>query len=296
MTAGEPLPGPRLAAAASRALGAVPPPALVLLGIVSVQVGAAVAKQIFSTAGAMGTVAMRLGFAAVILLLLWRPGWRVERRALPVIVGYGLVLGGMNLAFYLALERIPLGVAVTIEFLGPLGVAVFGSRRLRDVVWVLLAGAGVLLLSRSDGGLNWVGVLFALLAAVAWAAYILLGASLGSRTSGGGGLALAMTVAAAAVVPFGVVEAGTSLLHPGVLLAGLGVALLSSVIPYSVELEALRTIPPRVFGVLMSLEPAVAALAGLIFLGEFLQLTQWIAVCCVVTACIGATRGGVPEA
>jgi inner membrane transporter RhtA len=288
-----PRPGPFTLAA--KAFGAIPPPALVLLGVVSVQVGAAVAKQLFTLAGAAGTVTLRLVLAAVVLLLIWRPSLRLDRRTYLVIAGYGLVLGAMNLAFYQSIKYIPLGAAVTIEFLGPLAVAVFGSRRWLDGVWALLAAGGVLLLTRVDGGLALPGVLFALAAAVCWAGYILMAAALGSRTSDGKGLALAMVFGAALALPFGVAEAGLMLLDPIVLIAGAGVALLSSVIPYSLELEALRRMPPRVFGILMSLEPAVAALAGLIVLHEALHPAQWAAVFCVVLASVGATRTARPE-
>lgn len=280
---------------AARAFGAIPPPALVLLGVVSVQVGAAVAKQLFTLAGAAGTVTLRLVLAAVVLLLMWRPSLRLDRRTYLVIAGYGLVLGAMNLTFYQSIKHIPLGAAVTIEFLGPLAVAVFGSRRWSDGLWALLAAVGVVLLTGVDGGLALPGVLFALAAAVCWALYILLATSLGSRTSDGGGLALAMVFGAALALPFGVAEAGTALLDPVVLIAGAAVALLSSVIPYSLELEALRRIPPRVFGILMSLEPAVAALAGLVVLHEALHPAQWLAVFCVVLASAGATRTAKPE-
>lgn len=279
----------------SRVLGAVPPPALVLLGIVSLQIGAAVAKQLFTLAGASGTVTLRLVFAAAVLLVIWRPSLRITRRMLLTVVLYGVVLASMNLFFYQALERIPLGAAVTIEFLGPLAVAVFGSRRWLDGLWALLAAGGVLLLTQAEGGLEFTGVLFALAAGACWAGYILAAAALGSQSSDGQGLAMAMAVAALIVLPFGVVEAGTTLLNPLVLLAGLGVALLSSVVPYSLELEALRKIPPRVFGILMSLEPAVAALAGLVVLGESLRPAQWVAVCCVVMASAGATRTARPD-
>ncbi|KAA2261205.1 EamA family transporter [Solihabitans fulvus] len=289
------VPRARLAALAGRTLGAMPPPALVLFGIVSLQVGAAVAKQLFSLAGAAGTVTLRLVGAAVVLVLVWRPSLRLDRRTLLVVLGFGAVLGCMNLAFYQALARIPLGAAVTIEFLGPLAVAVAGSRRWLDGLWALLAGGGVVLLTRSDGGLAWSGVLFALVAAVCWACYIMLGAALGSRTDDGKGLALSAVLAGLLVLPFGIADAGTTLLQPAVLIAGLGVALLSSVIPYSLELEALRRIPPRVFGVLMSLEPAVAAVAGLLVLGESLRPVQWVAVCCVVIASAGATRAARPD-
>ncbi|MBN6035941.1 DMT family transporter [Amycolatopsis sp. 195334CR] len=293
--AGEPLPRPGLLALAGRTLGAVPPTLQVLIGIVSVQVGAAFAKQLFAITGPSGTVTLRLFFAAVVLLLIWRPALRMGRRAVPVVLGYGLVLAAMNIFFYQAIARIPLGIAVTIEFLGPLGVALAGSRRWRDAVWALLAAGGVILLSETRGDISLLGMGFALAAGLCWGAYILLGAALGSRTSEGNGLALAMAFGALVAMPTGVIESGTNLLDPWVLFIGLMVALLSSVIPYSLELEALRKIPPRVFGILMSLEPAVAAVAGLIVLGEALHVPQWLAICCVVAASIGATRSAKPD-
>ncbi|MET8758994.1 EamA family transporter [Lentzea sp. NPDC004782] len=280
----------------ARLTGGIPPTALVLLGIVSVQVGAAFAKQLFAVAGAAGTVTLRLVVAAVVLVAIWRPSLRLDRRMLVVVLSYGVVLGAMNLCFYFALERIPLGAAVTIEFLGPLTVAVAGSRRWLDGLWVLLAGTGVVLLTRVQGGLALPGVLFALAAGACWAAYILLAAKLGSKSSDGKGLALAMVVGSAVALPFGISSAGTAMLDPVVLAAGLAVALMSSVIPYSLELEALRRMPPRVFGILMSMEPAVAALAGLVLLGEQLKPAQWVAVCCVVVASVGSTRSARPEA
>ena len=274
----------------------ISPTVLVLLGIVSVQVGSALAKQLFSAVGAFGTVALRLCFAAAVLILWWRPSLRMSRRAWMVVLGYGLVLGTMNLCFYLALARIPLGIAVTIEFLGPLTVALVASRRWLDVFWALLAAAGVVLLMEGRGDLNLVGFLFALAAGTCWGLYILIGAALGRHTTGGNGLALGIAAAALVAVPFGAAEAGVAMVQPWVLLAGLGVALLSSVIPYSLELEALRKMPPRVFGILMSLEPAMAALVGLVVLQESLHWSQWIAVACVVAASAGATRGARPDA
>ena len=284
------LPRVSLIALAGRALGAVPPPAQVLAGIVSVQIGAALAKQLFGAVGSVGTVALRLFFAALVLLAVWRPSLRMERRAWAVVVGYGLVLGAMNLCFYLALAKIPLGIVVTIEFLGPLAVAIGGSRRWLDGVWALLAAGGVVLLTEGRGDLHLAGILFALAAAACWACYILLSAALGRHTTDGSGLALGMALAAVVVAPVGIVDSGTALLEPWVLAVGLGVALLSSVIPYSLELEALRRIPPKVFGVLMSLEPGVAALVGLVVLGEILGPLQWLAVLLVVAASVGATR------
>ena len=279
-----------------RAFGAVPPPALVLIGIVSVQLGSALAKQLFGEVGSFGTVALRLFFAAVVLLLVWRPSLRLDRRTWTVVLAYGVVLGLMNLSFYLSLARIPLGIAVTIEFLGPLVVALAGSRRWLDAFWAVLAAAGVVLLMEGGGDLDPVGVLFALAAGAFWGLYILVGAALGRHTTEGNGLALGMAVAAFVAVPFGVADAGTALIQPWVLIAGLGVALLSSVVPYSLDLEALRRIPARVFGILMSLEPAMAALIGLIVLNESLLWSQWVAVLCVVAASAGATRGAQPEA
>lgn len=274
-----------------RRFGAIPPPLLVLCGVVSLQVGAAFAKHLFVLVGAGGMVWLRLLFAAIVLLAVWRPALRRRSpRTWLVIAGYGTVLAGMNMAIYHSFERIPLGVAVTIEFLGPLAVAVLGSRRKLDLVWALLAAAGVLLLARGDGGLDVIGVLLALLAAVCWGAYILIGGKLGEHTQGGAGLALGMAFGALVATPLGAGQAGAEIARPEVLLAGVVVALMSSVIPYSLELEALRRMPPGVFGVLMSLEPAVAALAGLAVLGEWLGPLQWVAIVCVVAASVGATR------
>ena len=290
-------PSPRssLTALAGRTFGAIPPPTLLLLGIVSVQLGSALAKHLFSTVGSFGTVALRLFFAAAVLMLFWRPSLHMNRRTWTVVLSYGVTLGLMNECFYLALARIPLGIAVTISFLGPLAVALAGSRRWLDALWAVLAAGGVVLLMEGRGDLNLVGILFALAAGTCWGLYILVGAALGRHTTEGNGLALGMAVAAMVAVPFGVADSGTALIQPWVLVAGLGVALLSSVIPYSLDLEALRRIPPRVFGILMSLEPAVAALIGLIVLQESLLWTQWIAVLCVVAASAGATRGARPD-
>ncbi len=277
-------------AALRQGVGGVPPTALVMAGIVSLQLGQALATRLFAATGPAGVVSLRLLFAGVVLLVFWRSALRIRRSALPVVLAYGSVLALMNVAFYEAIARIPLGIAATIEFLGPLGVALAGSRRWIDPVWAVLAGGGVLLLTQADGTIVWTGIVLALIAAALWAAYILLGAKLGETTSGGGGLALAMAFGGLMVAPFGIAGAGTALLQPTVLLAGFGVALLSSVLPYSVELEALRRIPPRVFGVLMSLEPAVAALAGVLVLSQALNLPQWGGIACVVAASIGATR------
>jgi len=295
LAAADPLPRSSPVALAGRALGRVPPTAQVLAGIVSVQIGAALAKQLFATVGSNGAVALRIFFAAVVLLVVWRPSLRLSRRAWAVVVSYGLVLGAMNVSFYLALAQLPLGVTVTITFLGPLAVAIGGSRRWLDGLWALLAAGGVVLLTEGGGGdVHLVGILLALVTAACWASYILLSAALGRHTTDGGGLALGMALATLVVAPVGIAEAGSALFEPWVLLAGFGVALLSSVIPYSLELEALRRMPPKVFGVLMSLEPAVASLVGLLVLGEILGVTQWLAVLMVVAASVGATRTASP--
>lgn len=272
-----------------RGLGRVPPIVLVLSGVISLQVGAALATQLFALTGPVGTVTLRLLFAAVILLLVWRPSVRVDRHAVPVVLGYGVVLAGMNMSFYAAIARIPLGLAVTVEFLGPLTIALLAARRWWHVLWAALAAGGVALLTKGGATVSWSGVLFALGAATGWGCYVPLSAALGEKTTGGGGLAWGMAVGALIAAPVGVLDAGRELLNPAALAAGLGVALLASVVPYSVELEALRRMPPGVFGVLMSLEPAVAALAGLVILGQELRPAQWVAVVLVVVASIGVT-------
>ena len=216
----------------------------------------------------------------------------LSRRDLGLILAFGLVLGGMNFAFYSSLDRIPLGVAVTFEFVGPLGVAVLGSRRPLDLLWVGLAAAGILLLSDfGSADLDALGVALALLAGAFWAAYILLSVKVGAVLPGGQGLALAMIVGSLVVLPVGVADGGSNLLVGWVLAAGLAVAVLSSAIPYSLELEALRRMPAGVFGVLMSLEPAMAALAGFIILGESLVTREILAILLVVAASAGAALG-----
>ena len=268
-----------------------------LFPIVSVQLGAAVAKSLFDSLGPGGTVFLRIAFAALVLFLLVRPKLGGHDRAGYLVAGlFGLALAGMNFSIYLAFDRIPLGVAVTLEFVGPLGVAVAGSRRVLDLLWVVLAAAGILLLAPLGvlGGMDLdpVGVAFALLAGCLWACYILLSASTGSAIPGGTGLVIALCVGTLVLFPFGIAGAGYALLDPKLLLAGLGVAMLSSAIPYSLELEALRKLPARVFGVLMSLDPAVAALAGLVVLGERLEMRAVAAVLFVTIAAAGASLFG----
>jgi inner membrane transporter RhtA len=263
---------------------------LVMGAVASVQLGAAVATTLFDELGAAGTVLLRTGFAAVALLLLWRPGLRGRTRgALREAVLYGLTLAAMNLSFYGALDRIPLGIAVTLEFTGPFAVAVAASRRASDLLWVALAAAGIVLLSPGvHGSLDTTGVLLALLAGVFWAAYIVLAARVGRAFSGGQGLTLAMVVATLVLLPSGIVAGGSDLGDPALLAVGFAVALLSSAIPYSLELEALRRLPKGTFGVLMSLEPAVAALVGLVALGQDLSANEVVAIALVVAASAGA--------
>lgn len=271
---------------------AVPPELLVLGGIGSVQFGSAVADTLFAQAGPGGVVFLRLLFSAALLLALTRPSLR-GRRAVDVraAIAFGLVLAGMNWSFYEALHRLPLGVAVTIEFTGPLAVAVAGSRRALDAMWVALAAAGVILLALRGGqhGVHALGVGLALVAATCWAAYILLSKRVGAAFAQLDGLAIALGIGTLLVVPTGVIEGGSALLRPDVLGGGLGVALLSSLIPYSLEIVALRRLPASRFGLLMSLEPAVAALAGVIVLGQPVSLVLGIALVMVVTASVGNT-------
>jgi inner membrane transporter RhtA len=262
-----------------------------------VQVGAAVAKGLFDEISPTAMVWLRLATSAVVLMVLARPRFRGRgRQDWMVVVGFGLSLGSMNWAIYQSFSRIPLGIAVTIEFIGPLTLAVLGSRRARDVLWVLLAAAGVVLLGFEPAGLDPLGVVYALLAGAAWAAYILLSASTGRRWPGFDGLAVASLIAAAAMTLPAILTAGTELFDPRILLIGALVGLLSSVIPYSCELVALRSLRPAVFGILMSLEPAAAALAAIVVLHELLSPLQWLAIACVVAASVGATRSGAaPE-
>ncbi|MCZ4493164.1 MAG: EamA family transporter [Conexibacter sp.] len=269
-----------------------------LTGVTSIQFGAALAATMFDDLGPGGTSLLRLMFAAVVLMVLWRPRVRGRPpRALRLVVLFGLTLGAMNLFFYEALERIPLGVAVTMEFAGPLGVAVATSRRRLDLFWAGLAALGIVLLSNPFGGqgLDPVGVVLILAAAACWAAYILIAQRATHVFDGSEGLALAMVVAALVPVIPGIAEAGSALLQPDLVALGFGVALLSSVVPYSLETEALRRMPANVFGVLMSLEPGVAALAGFLVLGQALGVRELVAIGLVVAASVGVSRSAAPS-
>ena len=273
---------------------------LVLIGILSVQFGAAVSKGLFSEIPPVGMVLLRLVTSSLILLALARPrlGGRTAADWRPVLA-LGVALGAMNWAFYASFARIPLGVAVTIEFVGPLVLAAVGRRRPRDLAWVGLAALGVVLFGAGPTKVDALGFGLALLAGGCWALYIVSTAATGRRWAGVEGLAVASTVATLAIAPFAVATAGARLLEPRLLVLGALVGLLSSVIPYSLEMTALRTLPPRVFGILMSLEPATAALVAAVLLREWLTPLQLLAIACVTAASVGAahttsTRDAIP--
>ncbi|TDN39384.1 DMT family transporter [Hymenobacter sp. UV11] len=268
----------------------------VLLAILSVQGGAAIAKGLFPVLGAAGTVGLRIGISAVLLLVAVRPRLgQLQAAQWRAVVPYGLALGTMNFLFYCALARIPLGLAVTLEFVGPLAVALAGSRRWADVVWVLLAGAGIALLAPWGGSnLDTLGMLFALLAGGAWAMYIVLGGRVAAVLPGPQGVAVGMLFASLAVLPFSVAAGGWAHLTPQLLAAGTALAVLSSALPFTLEMNALRQLPSRTFSILMSLEPAAAAVCGLVFLHERLTLAQWLAVALVMAASAGATLTARP--
>ncbi len=274
----------------------IPAPLLVLTGIASVQLGNAWADTLFDRVGAGGAGLARLAWAMLILMLVYRPALRGRTREEWLsAVALGLVLAGMNLTFYHAIARLPLGIAVTVEFIGPLAVAVAHSRRRRDLVWVLLAAAGILSLAHGDSHhLSAVGLMLAAIAGGFWGLYILVQARVGRAFSDGSGLALAMLVATVVAIPDGVIEGGSALFHPGVIEVGLAVGLLSSVIPYSLELQVLRRMAPGVFGVLMSIEPAAAAIAGVAILGQGMSPREVIGMALVSAASVGASLLGAP--
>jgi inner membrane transporter RhtA len=272
---------------------------MVLGSITSVQCGAALATTLFGRIGPAGTVFLRGAFAALVLLAIaHRDVLRVRRSELGELALFGLTLAAMNLCFYAAIDRLPLGVAVTFEFAGPLAVAVFGSRRRRDLIWAGLAGAGIVLLSGDFGGgsIDPLGAVLALTAGAFWAAYILLSARVGGRSEGLGGLAVAMAVSAVLLAPVGLASGGGEMGSASVLARGLAVGVLSSAFPYALEIEALRRLPNAVFGVMMSLEPAVAALVGFIALSQGLNWSEAVAIALVVAASAGALRSAATPA
>ncbi|MFC9853975.1 EamA family transporter [Streptomyces prasinus] len=277
---------------APRGRGSLGPVGLVLAGGISVQFGGALAVTLMPRAGALGVVTLRLLVAAVVLLLVCRPRLRGHSRAdWTTVIVFGIAMAGMNGLFYQSVARIPLGTAVTLEVLGPLALSVLASRRAINFLWAGLALAGVVLLGGgSFGSLDPLGVAFALGAGVMWAAYIVFSARTGRRFPQADGLALAMGVAALLFLPLGIAESGTKLLEPTTLALGAAVAVLSSVLPYTLELLALRRLPASTFAILMSLEPAIAAAAGFLVLSQALTLTESAAIALVIAASMGAVR------
>jgi inner membrane transporter RhtA len=272
-------------------LEAIPPVPAILGAIISVQAGAALAKGLFPALGPIGTVGLRVVLSAIMLMAAFRPRLRALSAAQwRAVIPYGLVLGTMNIVFYLSLSRIPLGVAVTLEFVGPLAVAVFGSRRAVDIAWVVLAAAGIALITPwSGGGADALGVALALAAGACWAAYILLGGRVSGIMPGGASVATGMLIASIVALPAALATGGFARLTLPLFVAGVGVALLSSAIPYTLEMIALKGLPARTFGILMSLEPAVAALLGVVVLHELLSFRQWLAVALIIGASTGST-------
>ncbi|RRD42935.1 DMT family transporter [Comamonadaceae bacterium OH3737_COT-264] len=267
-------------------------PVLAVIGsVVSLALGTSYAKQLFPLVGAQGTSALRVGLSALVLVVLWRPWrWPLSRPDVGTLLRYGLALGLMNWMFYMAIRTIPFGVAVAIEFTGPLAVALYYSRRKRDYLWVALVvlGLGLLLpLTQHSHALDPAGVLWALGAAAAWGTYIVFGKRAG-HLHAGQSVSLGLLAASLVVVPIGIAHAGAALFDPQLLLWGLGVAIVSSTIPISLEMFALKRLPRETFGILLSLEPAVAALAALVFLHEALSLQQWLAIGCIMAASMGS--------
>ncbi|MEM7294649.1 MAG: EamA family transporter [Pseudomonadota bacterium] len=285
---------PETSSVAVTAFNAIPPPGLVLLAIAAIQIGAGVAIHLFPILGAEGTVAYRILFSVLLLLFAVRRRlgilWSAFRKHWLLLVIFGVCIGAMNLFFYQAIARIPLGAAVTIEFIGPLGIAVFGSRRLSHFLWVSLAVFGIVLLSPISGGdIDSLGVMFALLAGGCWAAFIVLAKRMGQAMPGNDALVVGMTIAAILMLPYAVPVAGELFSNPLVLAVAFGVALLSTTIPFTLEFHALKRMTTRAYGILISLEPAVGALVGAVILGERIGLQGMIAVACVVVAAIGIT-------
>ena len=279
----------------------VVPIAVLIVAIVCFQGGAALAKGLFPAVGASGAAALRLALAAIMLLAVWRP-WRMRLspREIRVIVIYGLALGWMNFFFYLSLRSIPLGIAVALEFTGPLGLAMASSRRAIDFLWILMAALGLLALlplGLGSKALDVQGVGCALAAGLCWALYIFFGRKAGAA-HGGQTTALGMVIGAIVIVPFGVAQAGAQLFSPAILPTALAVAVLSSALPYSLEMLAMPRLPTRTVGVLMSLDPAFGALSGLCFLGEHLSWIQWAAIASIMAASAGSaatSRTATPQ-
>ena len=269
----------------------IPPIPAVVIAIISVQCGAAIAKGLFPEIGAAATASLRIGLSAAILLIAFRPNlFNLNPKQWKYVILYGASLGMMNMVFYLAIARIPVGLGVTLEFVGPLILAIFGSRRIIDFIWVALSIIGIALIAPwTSNGLAISGVLLALLAGVFWATYIILGGRISKIMKGGEAVSLGMLVATIIILPFGFLSGGLSHLSPKLLGLGAALALLSSAIPFTLEIGALKQLPARTFSILMSLEPAMASLAAFAFLQEYLSVTECIAVGCVVVASAGSS-------
>ncbi|MGN8343633.1 threonine/homoserine exporter RhtA [Pseudomonas sp. SMV71] len=268
------------------------PVALLIIAMASIQSGASLAKSMFPVVGPQGTTTLRLIFASIIMLLLLRP-WRARLTAqsLRTVIVYGMALGGMNFLFYMSLRTIPLGIAVALEFTGPLAVAIYASRRAIDFLWIALAVIGLILLiptGATSAGLDLAGAGYALGAGACWALYILFGQKAGAD-NGVQTAALGVMIAALFIAPIGIIHAGSALLTPSLIPVAIGVAILSTALPYTLEMIALTRMPARTFGTLMSIEPAIGALSGLVFLQECLSFAQWSAIFCIILASVGAT-------
>ncbi|MEL6777133.1 MAG: EamA family transporter [Cyanobacteria bacterium J06597_16] len=272
------------------------PTVLVLLAIVSVQFGSAIAKSLFTELGMWGVVSLRVSFSAMMLFTLWRLKWHSKiRQNLKAIITFGLVFALMNSFFYAAIARIPLGIAIALEFSGPLGLSILKSQRRLDSVWAILAGVGVILLTPLSGATvdPW-GITLALLAGICWALYILLAAQVGQKLPGIEGLAWALAISTVLLLPIGIATAGSALLNPRLLAMGAGVAMLSTAIPYSCEMMALRRLPVKVFGIMLSLEPMAGVVAGFFILGETLSVRSLIACLLVSIAAAGSAKFQAP--
>jgi len=269
----------------------IPPIPAVLLSIISVQCGAAIAKGLFPQIGAAATASLRIGLSAIILMIAFRPNLsKLNFKQWKYVILYGICLGTMNMIFYMAIARIPVGLGVTLEFVGPLLLAIFGSKKAVDFLWVILAATGIALIAPwTNTGLDIIGVLLALLAGVFWAGYIILGGRISKIMKGGDAVAIGMIFATIVILPFGVFGGGLGQLNPKLLGLGAALALLSSAIPFTLEMRALKQLPARTFSILMSLEPAMASLAALVFLNEYLSLKECFAVAFVVIASAGSS-------
>ena len=267
--------------------GAVP---AVLFSMVSVQSGASIAKNLFPVLGASGTSTLRIGLSAIILLFINRPKFFMLGRSQWLhIILYGLLLGGMNLLFYMGIARVPLGLGVTVEFIGPLVLALMGSRRLLDIFWALLACTGILLIVpwTDNHNVDMLGLLYVFLAGICWASYIVMGGKVTKMMRSNDAVAIGMCVAALFILPFGLFSGELANLNPTYLAMGLGVAVFSSAIPFTLDFVGLKNLPAKTFSILMSLHPAFAAIFGLIFLNEYLSINQWLSILCVISASIG---------